>query len=141
MKTITTKKKIKTVTTTTKPSRLYRGAVSGLWYKNPKSAGRIDAVQLMGERIFRESGERSYRWEARIVEWADEVCWHHESDNLEDIYATVPKWAAEEIRATWRTAAVANGQLEAFRILERMVDRLGYGRTENNPSLAKENKS
>lgn len=41
-----------------------------------------------------------------------------------------------EIRKTWRAATNANGQLQAFRILERMVDRLGYGRKENNPSLA-----
>jgi len=26
--------------------------------------------------------------------------------------------------------------MAAFRIIERMVDRLGYGRIENNPSLA-----
>ena len=26
--------------------------------------------------------------------------------------------------------------MAAFRILERMVDRLGYGRREDNPSLA-----
>lgn len=42
---------------------------------------------------------------------------------------------AEEIRRTWAAARAANGQTEAFRILERMVDRLGYGRTEGNPSL------
>ena len=48
----------------------------------------------------------------------------------------VPKWIAEEIKSTWRAARDAGGQTEAFRILERMVDRLGYGRTENNPSLA-----
>jgi hypothetical protein len=28
-----------------------------------------------------------------------------------------------------------NIEMAAFRIIERMVDRLGYGRTENNPSL------
>jgi len=47
---------------------------------------------------------------------------------------------AKEIRDTWRKARDANGQLEAFRILERMVDRLGYGRVENNPSLVGEGK-
>jgi hypothetical protein len=31
----------------------------------------------------------------------------------------------------------AKGQMEAFQILERMVDRIGYGRLENNPSLVK----
>lgn len=44
---------------------------------------------------------------------------------------------AEEIRRTWTTVRSVNGQMEAFRILERMVDRLGYGRLEDNPSLAK----
>jgi len=43
----------------------------------------------------------------------------------------------EEIRTTWSIARDANGQLESFRIIERMVDRLGYGRTEGNPSLAR----
>lgn len=42
----------------------------------------------------------------------------------------------EEIRKTWRAARDAEGQLQSFRILERMVYRLGYGRKENNPSLA-----
>ncbi len=41
-----------------------------------------------------------------------------------------------EIRETWSAVRSADGQTEAFRIMERMVDRLGYGRTENNPSLA-----
>lgn len=50
--------------------------------------------------------------------------------------APVPEWVAEEIRATWRAARDAGGEKTAFRILERMVDRLGWGRTENNPSLA-----
>jgi len=49
--------------------------------------------------------------------------------------ASVPDWAAAEIRATWRAARDAGNQLESFRLIERMVDRLGYGRTENNPSL------
>lgn len=38
-----------------------------------------------------------------------------------------------EIRNTWKRASSVGSQIEAFRILERMVDRLGYGRTENNP--------
>ena len=49
--------------------------------------------------------------------------------------APVPDWVAEEIKATWRAARDAGGEMAAFRIIERMVDRLGYGRTENNPSL------
>ncbi len=42
---------------------------------------------------------------------------------------------AKEVRQTWSAVRSANGQTEAFRILERMVDRIGYGRRENNPSL------
>lgn len=30
-------------------------------------------------------------------------------------------------------------ELQAFRIIERMVDRIGYGRMENNPSLVPNN--
>jgi len=49
--------------------------------------------------------------------------------------APVPDWVAEEIKATWRAARDAGGEMAAFRIIERMVDRLGYGRRDNNPSL------
>jgi hypothetical protein len=42
---------------------------------------------------------------------------------------------SDEIKATLRAARDAGGEMQAFRIIERMVDRLGYGRTENNPSL------
>ena len=49
--------------------------------------------------------------------------------------APVPDWAAEEIKATWRAARDAGGEMAAFRIIERMIDRLGYGRMESNPSL------
>jgi hypothetical protein len=49
--------------------------------------------------------------------------------------AFVPDWVAEEIKATWQAAREAGGETAAFHILERMVDRLGYGRMENNPSL------
>jgi len=47
----------------------------------------------------------------------------------------VPEWVKAEIRDTWNAARKSGGQMEAFRILERMVDRLGYGRREDNPSL------
>ena len=52
---------------------------------------------------------------------------------------SVPDWVAEEIKATWRAARDAGGEMQAFRIIERMVDRLGYGRRDNNPSLAPNN--
>ena len=48
---------------------------------------------------------------------------------------SVPAWVADEIKATWRAARDAGGEMAAFRIIERMVDRLGYGRRKNNPSL------
>lgn len=41
---------------------------------------------------------------------------------------------AQEIRTTWRAARDANGQQSAFYILERMVDRIGYGRKETIPA-------
>ena len=44
----------------------------------------------------------------------------------------VPNWAAKEIRETWN-AAQGKGQHESFRIIQIMVDRLGYGRLEGNP--------
>lgn len=53
----------------------------------------------------------------------------------------IPEWAATEIRETWNAARKAGGELQAFRIIERMVDRLGYGRTENNPPLLPNTKS
>lgn len=46
----------------------------------------------------------------------------------------VPEWAASEIRNSWENAK-GRGQTEAYRILERMVDRLGYGRLDNNPPI------
>jgi len=54
--------------------------------------------------------------------------------------ASVPDWVAEEIKATWRAARDAGSEMAAFRIIERMVDRLGYGRTEDNPSLVPNNR-
>jgi hypothetical protein len=58
-------------------------------------------------------------------------------NSISPIVTPVPDWVAKEIRTTWRAARDSGSELEAFRILEVMVDRLGYGRIENNPSLAK----
>jgi hypothetical protein len=58
-------------------------------------------------------------------------------NSISPIATPVPDWVAKEIRTTWRAARDSGSELEAFRILEVMVDRLGYGRIENNPSLAK----
>ena len=41
----------------------------------------------------------------------------------------------KEVRLTWRAARDSDGQTQAFRVLERMVDRVGYGRIQNSPSL------
>ena len=49
--------------------------------------------------------------------------------------SAVPEDVAREIRDTWKAAREAGGEWQAFRIIERMVHRLGYGRTENNPPL------
>ena len=51
----------------------------------------------------------------------------------------VPEWVAAEIRETWKAARDAGGEMQAFRIIERMTDRLGYGRRENNPPLPPNN--
>jgi len=47
---------------------------------------------------------------------------------------SVPSWIKEEVKATW-TAMQGVGQLEAYRIMERMVRRLGCG-DMRDPSLA-----
>jgi hypothetical protein len=60
----------------------------------------------------------------RVVEWPDPP-------------DTVPDWVAKEIRDTWSAARSVGSQMEAFRLFERMTDRLGYGRRGNNPSLVK----
>jgi hypothetical protein len=51
----------------------------------------------------------------------------------------VPGWIREEIKETWKTARQCGSQMEAFRIFGRMTDRLGYGRMDDNPSLAAPN--
>jgi hypothetical protein len=58
-----------------------------------------------------------------------------DSELTAPVCSAIPDWAANEIRQTWNAAREAGGELQAFRIIERMVDRLGYGRTENNPPL------
>jgi hypothetical protein len=45
----------------------------------------------------------------------------------------IPEWIAREIRETWRAALATNGFMESYGILERMVERLGYGRIDENP--------
>ena len=50
----------------------------------------------------------------------------------------IPQWVREEIKQTWKKARDSGNQLDSFKILERMVDRLGYGRITDNPSLIDE---
>ena len=47
---------------------------------------------------------------------------------------SMPDWIKAEVKATW-TAMQGVGQMEAYRIMERMVRRLGYGDLRD-PSLA-----
>lgn len=54
---------------------------------------------------------------------------------LRESTGSIPAWVQDEIKATWRAAGDSGNQRDAFRIIERMTDRLGYGRL-NNPSLA-----
>jgi hypothetical protein len=56
------------------------------------------------------------------------------------ILSPVPDWVAKEVRETWQAARAAGNLIESLRILERMVDRLGNGRTRNNPSLVPNSK-
>ena len=44
-----------------------------------------------------------------------------------DGFDPIPCWVAKEIRETWN-AAQGQGQIDSYRILQAMVDRLGYGR-------------
>jgi hypothetical protein len=62
------------------------------------------------------------------------------AEEIRATQAPMPEWAAEEIRATWQAARAAGNLIESLRILERMVDRLGHGRTRNNPSLVPNSK-
>lgn len=56
-----------------KPNRKFRSAISGLWYENPKAAGSIDAVEMYGEKLFREQDEESMPWIRRVAAWASEI--------------------------------------------------------------------
>ena len=40
-----------------------------------------------------------------------------------------------EVRQTWDAMRDSGSQIESFTLMERMVDRVYYGRTKNNPSL------
>ena len=61
-------------------SRLFRSAVSGLWYSTPGAAGSIDAVEINGRRIIRKEGGRALYWIHRVGEWASKI----HSENVKD---------------------------------------------------------
>lgn len=48
------------------------------------------------------------------------------SENKEGSSCYIPEWVKEEVKATWK-AMQGVGQHEAYRIMERMVRRIGYG--------------
>jgi len=45
---------------------------------------------------------------------------------------SVPDWVSTEVKATW-AAMQGVGQMEAYRIMERMVRRLGYRDLRDQP--------
>ena len=51
-------------------SRLFRSAVSGLWYRNPAAAGSIDCVEINGKRLEREFHEGDLTYIKRLAEWS-----------------------------------------------------------------------
>lgn len=65
------------------------------------------------------------------------------SGDSETANLAVPDWVTEEIKATWNAARECGSQAEAFRLFERMTERLGYGRhaRKDCPSLAHKPKS
>lgn len=88
----------------------------------------VERIRFAADEILRLRAEVAYLLKIdKINRESCEDCAAEESTEIQAM--------REEILATWHAARKANGQLAAFRILERMVDRLGYGRTENNPSL------
>jgi len=82
-----------------------------------------EPLDRLARRVVRTFEQNNVEGEGRHMSDANGAC------------PSPPDWVAEEIKATWRAARDAGGQIQAFRIIERMVDRLGYGRTEDNPSL------
>jgi hypothetical protein len=60
---------------------------------------------------------------------------HKEQVSCQDNPLVIPEWISNEVRNTWNSARSCGSQIEAFRLFERMVDRIGYGRLENNPPL------
>lgn len=59
-------------------SALFQAGCSGLWYRNAKAAGTIDAVKCerCGTKIERTDGECGLRWIHRVADW-----WPNHSQN------------------------------------------------------------
>lgn len=56
-----------------KPNRKFRSSVSGIWHESPHDATPCDAVELFGERIYREPNEGSTQFILRVYEWATDI--------------------------------------------------------------------
>ena len=71
-------------------SPMCRSTKTGLWYHNPFGIAfspHIDAVELYGERLFREENEQNLPWVCRVSEWASAL--HSENDtenNMDKIF-------------------------------------------------------
>lgn len=55
------------------PERRFRSAVSGLWYERASAAGTVDAVELFGERLYREPGEHALPFIRRVAAWSSNL--------------------------------------------------------------------
>lgn len=52
------------------------------------------------------------------------------SENSGESSCYIPEWIKEEVKATWK-AMQGVGQHEAYRIMEHMVRRIGYGEVDH----------
>lgn len=55
------------------PVRRFRSAVSGLWYERASAAGTVDAVELFGERLYRQPNESGLLFIRRVAAWASNL--------------------------------------------------------------------
>lgn len=62
------------------PDRRFRSAMSGLWYENAASTGSVDAVELFGERLYREPGEGVLPFIQRVAAWSSKLHLSKESN-------------------------------------------------------------
>ena len=98
------------------------------WKKQTEDSGQWSSLERL-------AANSAWEYASQQALYVDERV----SDSVEDtaqVASYVPDWIRVEIKETWKTARQCGSQTEAFRLFERMTDRLGYGRLENNPSLA-----